>query len=86
MIDKNALCEKIRQLYPDIGECDIDVKAEYDEAQKAWAVHLKKDNHVLKTYLDDGDADKCMIGKKCIGLSIQIAQLRGNIERIPRDR
>ena len=86
MIDKNALCEEIRKLYPDIGECEIDVKAEYDEAQKAWAVHLKKDDHELKTYLDDGDAEKCMIGKKCIGLSIQVAQLRGNIERMPRDR
>ncbi len=78
-IEKNLLCEKIRQLYPDIGECGIDVKAEYDEGQKAWAVHLKKDNHALKTYLDDGDAEKCMIGKKCVGLSIQVAQLRGNI-------
>lgn len=86
MVDKNALCEKIRQLYPDIGECGIDVKAEYDEVQKAWAVHLKKDNHKLKTYLEDGDAEKCILGEKCVGLSIEIAQLRGNIVRIPGDR
>ncbi|MFC1816844.1 hypothetical protein ACFL0M_13140 [Thermodesulfobacteriota bacterium] len=86
MVDKNDLCEKIRQLYPDIGECGIDVKAEYDEDQKAWVVHLKKDNHKLKTYLEDGEAEKCMLGEKCVGLSIEIAQLRGNIERIPGDR
>ena len=86
MIDKNALCEKIRQLYPDIGECGLDVKAEYDEDQKAWVVHLKKDNQKLKTYLDDGDAEKCILGEKCVGLSIEIAQLRGNTERIPGDR
>ena len=86
MVDKNALCEKIRQLYPDIGECGIGVKTEYDEDQKAWVVHLKKDTHKLKTYLEDGDAEKCMLGEKCVGLSIEIAQLRGNIEQIPGDR
>ena len=86
MIDKKALCEKIREMYPDIGECGIDVEAEYDEDQKAWVVHLKKDIHKLKTYLEDGDAEKCMLGEKCVGLSIEIAQLRGNIERIPGDR
>ena len=86
MIDKQGLCAEIRKLYPDIGECGIDVKAEYDEDQKTWVVHLKRGNRALKTYLDDGDAEKCMIGKKCVGLSIQVSQLRENIERIPGDR
>ncbi len=86
MIDKAALCEKIRELYPDIGECSIDVKAEYDEVQKAWVVHLKKDNHELKTYLEDDDAENCMLGEKCVGLGIEVAQLRANIERMPKDR
>ena len=86
MIDNGTLCEKIRELYPDIGECGIDVKAEYDEGQKAWVVHLKKDHHGLKTYLEDGDAEKCMLGEKCLGLSIEVAQLKGNIERMPKDR
>ncbi len=86
MIDKNALCEKIRELYPDIGGCGIDIKTEYDKDQKAWVVYLKKDDHELKTYLEDGDAEKCMLGAKCVGLSIEVAQLRGNIERMPKDR
>ena len=85
IMDNGALCEKIRQLYPDIGECGIDVRAEYDEAQKAWVIYLKRDNQALKTYLDEGDAEKCMIGNKCVGLSIQVAQLRGNIEELPGD-
>ena len=80
MVDKTELCEKIRQLYPDIGECGIEIMAEYDELQRAWTVHLRKANRTLKTYLDDGDAEECMIGQKCVGLSIEIAQLRGNIE------
>jgi hypothetical protein len=86
MIDKNALCGKIREIYPDIGECGIDVQAEYDDVQKAWAVHLKKDNQKLKTYLDDGDAEMCMDGKVCVGLGIEIGQLKSNLERMPKNR
>jgi len=82
MIDQKALCEKIRQLYPDIGECGINVDVEYDEGEKTWVVHLKKDHQRLKTYLEDGDAEKCMLGQKCVGLGIEIAQLRTNIERM----
>lgn len=82
MIDQKALCEKIRQLYPDIGECGIDVDVEYDPAEKAWVVHLEKDHQKLKTFLEDGDAEKCILGQKCVGLGIEIAQLRTNIERM----
>jgi hypothetical protein len=83
MIDKYELCEKIRSIYPDIGECGIDIKVEYDEMQKAWVVNLKKDQHELKTFLEYGDAETCMQGKQCISLGIEIAQLRANIERMP---
>jgi hypothetical protein len=82
MIDRKALCEKIRQLYPDVGECGIDVEAEYDETEKTWVVHLKKGSYKLKTFLEEGDAEKCMLGQKCVGLGIEIAQLRANIERM----
>jgi len=82
MIDKKELCEKIRELYPDIGECGIDVDVEWDDEQKSWIVDLKKDKHELKTFLEEGDAEACLIGKKCVGLGIEIAQLRGNIERM----
>jgi hypothetical protein len=45
-------------------------------------VHLKKDNQKLKTFLEEGDAEKCMLGQKCVGLGIEIGQLRANIERM----
>jgi hypothetical protein len=82
MIDRKELCKKVRELYPDIGECGIDVDAEYDAREKAWAVHLKKGDRKLKTFLEEGDAEKCMLGQKCVGLGIEIAQLRTNIERL----
>ena len=83
MIDKNELCEKIRAIYPDIGECGLDVNVEYDESQQAWVVHLKKGTHKLKTFLEAGDAEKCLEGKQCVSLGIEIAQLRANVERMP---
>ena len=82
MYDTEAICEKIIQAFPDIGECGIDVKVEYDDAKQAYSVDLKKNQRRLKTYLEPEDADVCMQGKPCIGLGIQIAQLRGNIERM----
>lgn len=80
MIDKAALCEKIREIYPDIGVCGIDLDAEFDSAQQRWTVWLKKDRHQLKTYLEPGDAELCLMGRQCLGLSIEIAQLQGNID------
>lgn len=85
MIDKAQLCAKITELFPDIGECGIDVDVAYDEDKQAWIVDLKKDQFELKTYLEDGDADRCMLGQQCVGLGIEIAQLRANIERLRED-
>lgn len=82
MIDKKQICQKIREIYPDIGACGIDVQVDYDATQKRWVVDLKKDAHELKTYLDPGDAEACLEGRQCVGLGIEIAQLRGNIERM----
>ena len=82
MIDKAELCEKIREIYPDIGECGIDVDVVYDDAQERWTVHLKKGAHQLKTFLEEDDAELCLLGRQCVSLGIEIAQLRGNIERM----
>ena len=82
MYDKKELCEKIRELYPDIGECGIDVDVDYDEAQKSWTVNLKKDQIQLKHFLEDQDAELCMGGKQCVSLGLEIAQLKDNIGKI----
>lgn len=82
MNEKQQLCEKITEIYPEIGECGINVKAEFNESEKAWEVDLKKDDHHLKTFLDKEDAAGCIEGKKCVNLGIQIAQLKENIEKV----
>jgi hypothetical protein len=82
MYSKEELCEKIRKIYPDIGECGIDLKVEWDGEQNTWVVDLKKERKELKTFLEVPDADKCMEGKQCVSLGIQIAQLKDSIERM----
>ena len=82
MIDKHELCEKIRSIYPDIGECGIAIEVEFDDDKRRWVVDLKKDGQELKTYLEAGDAEKCLQGVQCVSLGIEIAQLRANIERM----
>lgn len=81
MYDKTALCKKIQSIYPDIGECGIDVNAEYDEEKKAWAVSLKKGNNTIKHYLEDEDAALCMDGRQCVSLGLEIAQLKDTADR-----
>jgi len=63
MHDKNELCDRIRSLYPEIGECGLDVKVDFDKTKKVWVVYLKKEGHQLKTFLEPLDADACMEGQ-----------------------
>ncbi|MFH1672955.1 MAG: hypothetical protein ABIF87_05970 [Pseudomonadota bacterium] len=80
MENKEQLCKKIQELYPEVGECGIDIDLEYEDDKKAWMVKLSKDKHHLNTYLEPDDAKACLIGEKCVGLGFQISQLIQNIK------
>ena len=82
MPTKEELCEKIKAVFPEIGACGIDLMVEYDGNNKAWVVDLKKDEHELKTFLEESEAQECMDGKQCVSLGLQIGQLRQNIEQL----
>jgi hypothetical protein len=43
-------------------------------------VHLKKDKHELKHFLENQEADFSMKGKQCVALGIEIAQILKNIK------
>ena len=81
MIEKEQLCNKIRDIYPDIGECGIDLNVDYDEKESSWIVNLERGDQKLKTFLEEDDAKGCIEGKKCINLGVQIAQLRDQIKK-----
>jgi hypothetical protein len=78
-MNKDELCHKIEEIYPDIGECGIDVKVSYDDDNERWKVFLKKDNKALETFLEPGDAELCLQGRQCVSLGIEISQLKDNV-------
>jgi hypothetical protein len=82
MIDKEELCHKIRDIYPDIGECGVDVDVAFDETNQRWVVELKKGSRRMKTFLEEGDAEFCLQGRQCVSLGIEISQLRDTIARM----
>ena len=80
MLNKIDIYNKIKAVYPDIGEYDNDVRIEFDQTQHAWVVDLKDGRKHLKTFLDEIDAEACVGNNKCFGLGIQIGQLRNNLK------
>ena len=75
MHDKQELCKKIVEMYPELGQCNIDIAVDYDDEKNAYVVDLKKDDHELKHFLEVPDADSCMEKKQCVSLGLEIAQL-----------
>ena len=80
MIKKDKLCQKIQEIYPEVGQCGIDITVDFDKRQKAWVVDLKKDNHELKHFLENPDANACLEGKQCFAMGLEIAQLIKNVK------
>lgn len=78
-MNKDELCRKIEEIYPDIGACGIDVKVSYDDDNERWKVFLKKDNKSLETFLEPGDAELCLQGRQCVSLGIEINELKDNV-------
>ena len=75
MHDKQELCKKIVEMYPELGQCNIDIVVDYDDEKNAYVVDLNKDDHELKHFLEVPDADSCMENKQCVSLGLEIAQL-----------
>jgi hypothetical protein len=73
-------CKKIIELYPDIGQCDIDLEVYYSTAKNAWIVDLEKGDHRLQHHLAKHDAKDCLEGKQCVSLGLEIAQRKKNIQ------
>ncbi|MFA6012599.1 MAG: hypothetical protein WC799_21585 [Desulfobacteraceae bacterium] len=80
MLDKIEIYNKIKAVYPDIGEYDKDLQIDFDQAQHVWVVDLRDGRKHLKTYLEEVDAEACVGKNKCFGLGIQIGQLRDNLK------
>ena len=82
-MNAKEICKTIREIYPEIGACGIDINVSFDKDNDRWIVDLKKGKKELKTFLEPGDAELCLEGKQCLSLSIEVNQLKDSIERVP---
>jgi hypothetical protein len=80
MHNKQELCNKIVEMYPEIGVCEIDIMVDWNDKKNVWVVDLKKDGHELQHYLEEPEADNCMGNKQCVSLGLEIAQLVKNVK------
>lgn len=80
MYTDHELCQKILEMYPELGERGVNIEVTHDDALKVWVVNLKKGDHELRHHLEYPDADKCMWDKKCVSLGLEIAQLKKIID------
>jgi len=74
MYTNQELCEKIQQIYSEIGQCGIDLEANWDPEKNVWAVDFKKGERHMRHYLEEKDAAACLEGEQCIGLGIDFSQ------------
>ncbi|WP_456432564.1 hypothetical protein [Thermosulfuriphilus sp.] len=81
-VDRESLCKKIEEIYPQIGQCNIDVKVDFDEETNTWLVTLERAGQVLKTRLEVPEAQQCTEGKQCLSLGLQISQLVQRVEEL----
>ena len=74
MVNETELCEKISEIYTEIGKCDHNLAVVWDEPNQAWAVDFKLKGQPIRHYLEDEDADACVIGRQCVGMGIEFGQ------------
>lgn len=77
---KEALAEKLIEMYPEITRHGLELDLEFSDAKNAWIVGLKRGHHVLTTHLEKKDADDCINGIKCVYLGVQIGQFVQNFD------
>ncbi len=73
---------KIHEMYPKLDKHGVHSTLTYDKKKKTYVLELKKGVHHLSTFIDKADADKCMDGKECVHLGVQIAQFLDNFKNV----
>lgn len=81
MINTLQLTRTIKSVFPDIAECDIEVKVLYKKEEKTWMVALEKDDLQQSVDLGPEEVEECRQGKKCFGLVIPLQKLIINSEK-----
>ncbi|MBU1274874.1 MAG: hypothetical protein KJ720_05810 [Proteobacteria bacterium] len=79
-MSKEALAAKLKEMYPEIIQHNLDLELEFKKDKDYWVIKLSKDDHRLHTLLDQKDAQACIDGTQCVYLGVQIGQFVKNFE------
>ena len=71
-VNSKSLKNKILEFYPEIRQHDIDLDIVFDSTKDSWVVILEKDKNRMFTYIEEKNAQNCLIGTKCVYLGTQI--------------
>jgi hypothetical protein len=74
MVNHTELCQKISELYPELGACDHNMSVEWDATNNAWAVDFELKGEPVRHFLEDADAAACILGGQCVGVGIEFGQ------------
>ena len=75
-----TLVSKLRDMYPQIKQHDLDLSLDFDQSEDEWIVTLTKGKHALSTHLGRKDAEACLSGIQCLYMGMQIGQFVTNFE------
>jgi len=75
-----GLKDKVLEMYPEIAKMGVVSSLLWDEEKKVYLLKLSKGGHELGTFIDKADADKCMDGRECVHLGVQIRQFLENFK------
>jgi hypothetical protein len=81
-VEPEELCGKIRDIYPEVGRCGIDVAVGWNQDQQAWEVALTQRDNTLKTFLEPEDVQACLENERCVNLGVQIGKLEENVKKL----
>ncbi|BBO69479.1 hypothetical protein DSCA_34090 [Desulfosarcina alkanivorans] len=74
MVNRSELCEKISEIYPQLGSCERNMVVQWDAANRAWAVDFELGGEKVRHFLEDADAAACVLGRQCVGVGIEFGQ------------
>ena len=79
MYTEKDVYEKIKKVFPEIGELGKDITIKFNDIESVWVVDVYKDSKHMRTYLEEEVADVCIEKGKCLDFGVQIEQLKNKI-------
>lgn len=71
-IDAKTLEDKVKSIYPELGEHGLAVTVKESEDAREWLITVSKGEHTLTTHISSQDAADCIGGNQCVHLGVQI--------------